>query len=126
MKVFLIAVLFIAGCSFAPKYDNNEYGMLIDIQIQIEDVANTCENEALNARYLKKLHRTTRTFDLYSEHLPQSEDIHTISSIIDNDVKQFLKFNKDNNHNPAYCIRKTTLMHKKVEALIPIIAKTRK
>jgi len=126
MKSLLIAVLFITGCSFAPKYDNNEYGMLIDIQLQLEDVSRTCDNKDVNLRYLKKLHRTTRTFDLYTEHLPQSADIHLVASIIDRDVKQFLKFNNENDHNSAYCIRKSKLMQKKVKALIPILAKTRK
>ena len=69
MKAFLIVVLFVTGCSFSPNYDNNEYGMLVNIQVQVERINSLCnEDYAIKIRYhLKELKFNTRAFEIYTK-----------------------------------------------------------
>jgi len=130
MKLLLVPVfLFFTGCSIlAPTYDNNEYIILVDISVTVQNINSQClKSDRLSlSQKINGLVSETQRFELYTRHLANSDDIHNVASIVNKDAMQMSKFYATKGHNEKYCLRKTDMMGKKVNALLPVLATKRR
>lgn len=129
LTTLLIAFL-LAGCAsiFPPKYDTNQFQLLVRLSVRADHAIQLCEKGAIRAQF--------ETMDIYtdelvtmSKYLPDNAETHEIAQILDKDIDEIIKRYETaeagiNWPSPAYCKGKMKIFKKKVDRTLEAIGKT--
>lgn len=120
----LASICLLGGCSlFVQEFDNNEFKLIVDMAVQTEILHESCGD--IDAENIKQLQVTSRTFELYTKHTPSNVDVATVATILREDVDQLSRA-VSKEYSKIYCDKKTELMLKKINTILPIIPTKRR
>ena len=126
----LITVVFVAGCAFPQKYDNNEYEQWVTMLVKVEHLGDVqCESatKAEIVATLDDLKFDARVAEVYAAATPNNEEVATAAAIVAEDFVEMRDFYSINDHNVTYCSRKAALTEAKIQAMVDVIpTKSRK
>ena len=130
MKNLIIIFLFIflIGCSLvAPKYDNNEYLLLTEIETNSRMLVSECANPGKVILRLDKLVNTVETFFTYTFYIPNNDDTYEIAKVLRQNVYEIQnRYQQNPPPSKAYCgIKAKILVQTSQRALEAVGAKVK-
>jgi len=79
LSAVVLSMAALNGCAVydavnALSYDSNEYYLVTEIRVAAQDYSTHCDDEVRSRANAQDMHRKTRMFAAYSEHLPSNTD----------------------------------------------------
>jgi len=115
-QLILFALLYslLSGCSWLtpPKYDNNEYLIITELETHSRFLVNECQDTTLASKRIKTMVFRSETLQTYTFFLPNNSELHGSSNLINKQLLEFAaRYQADTPPSSAYCkIKAKTLV----------------
>lgn len=107
-----------------PKYDNNEYALLVELETHSRFLNNECDNANQTERRLNQMHFVSQQLVTYTQYLPVNDEFHKISQILAEDVEEMAaRYSKSQQPSPGYCRIKSTIIAANADKALETLGK---
>lgn len=103
--ILIVLSFLMVGC-FTPRFDNNEYLLLVKLNAQAHDVHDSCSRNDIIPK-IEKFHKQSTIFNTYTQHTPNNTNTAKIAKIINNNINELHKRFKKGRPSAVYCKLKT-------------------
>lgn len=108
MKLIIILSLLLMSCVAVPKFDPNQYGAVVDINI-ITDKTYLCKSKPQQQLLVHMLHEKVTWVQRYSLQLPKNTHANIMFNILNKEVTEFSEV-VNTGASETYCIEQLTFI----------------
>ncbi len=113
--LFLSSVGLMSCSTLPPDYDNTEFDLMANIKTKLITLNENCDKEHYITDNIDKLRKEVLIWRVYTETLPNHEQLNEISIILFNDIDDVI-YNYGNGYGSTeYCNIKFELMREKMK-----------
>jgi len=126
LVLVLLGAIVVTSCSiFPPKYDNNEYQLLVELEVASRRIKENCSDPNTIRQYLESMAHSTEILNTYSFYLPNNTDLFEISKILVHDIQEMKgRYNDGKKPSEIYCKLKAETLTAKVRRALEGFGKT--
>lgn len=123
MRLFLLTLLLIVGlsaCTNPPRFDNEEYRIVVDLRVLMEDPDKICETPETAKDTALQLKDLTHYLRVYNEYNSENVTFYEMTAEIDDMATEMVAaYNDEENYPPSlvYCSHKTRTILKNIITL---------
>lgn len=120
----LVVAVGIVGCSMVPQYyDNNEYELLARLETNVRLIQEDCGTPNKVMAKVPSLVEDAELLHTYTFYIPRNTDVHQMSGILRDDVREFETQYEKGEGNALYCKLKTKAFLEKVHQALDAVGK---
>jgi len=88
----------------APKYDNNEYELLVRLEVDSRLLVADCEDPELVRARLRSMVDTSEMFFTYTFYIPHNDDTYNLAQIVRKNISELdARYKKESPPSRTYC-----------------------
>jgi len=109
---FALIVVLLSGCSMiAPKYDNNEYKLLVSLEVDSRLLVKDCSDPQLVQHRLKHMVNTSELFFTYTFYIPHNDDTYEMAKILRTNINELKeRYSQESPPSKFYCGIKSKIL----------------